>query len=158
MNVRVLVTTSGVLQLSFYSRNKYLATVVVVQETENSSAQLSFYSRKKYLATVQETQNSSAWDHIFNIQRQGPPRRRTRKVLSLWHNHGKAPRGSYPACPILARWKLSELDRKTNCPQEKKGGKRASIGFVVGTFLCFVGSAPQVKQANKQNRDCNTQH
>ena len=41
--------------------------------------------------------------------------------------------------------KFRELDRKTKCPQEKKGGRRrASIGFVSGLFLRFVDSATQV--------------
>ena len=59
-------------------------------------------------------------------------------MLSLWHTHGSAPRSSYPVCQILARWKHSELDRKTKCPQEKKAGRRASICFVVGTFFCIL--------------------
>ena len=102
----------------------------------------SFYSGKgKNLAAVQETENSSAWNHIFKLQRRDPPRRRTRKMLSLWHAHGSAPRSSYPVCQTLARWKHSELGRKTNCPQEKKGGRRSSIGFVVGTFGNFSFSS-----------------
>ena len=42
---------------------------------------------KIYLATVQETANSSAWNHISNFQRRGPPPRRARKLLSLCHTH-----------------------------------------------------------------------
>lgn len=44
----------------------------------------------KYLPTVvRETENSSAWNPIFKLQRRGPPRRRTRKVLWRWRTHRK---------------------------------------------------------------------
>ena len=51
-----------------------------------------------------------------------PPRRRTRKKLSLWHTHGSAPRSSYPVCQFLARWKRLELQytEKRNVLRNKK--------------------------------------
>ena len=35
--------------------------------------------------------------------------------------------------------KFGARAEKTTCPQEKNGGKRASIGFVVGIFFVFCG-------------------
>ena len=61
------------------------------------------------------------------------PKQDTKSAVAL-ALHGGARRGSYPVCRFLARWKHSELDRKTKCPRQTKGGRRASIGFVVGTF------------------------
>ena len=81
----------------------------------------SFHNRKKYLALVQKTTNSSAWNHIFKTQRRGPPRRRTRKVLSLWQTHGSAPRSSYLPCQ---RWlhgnARSYVEQRTERPQQRK--------------------------------------
>ena len=56
----------------------------------------SFYTAEKtFLATTaQETKKSSAWNYIFKLERPGPPRRKTRKVLSVWHTHGSVPRSS----------------------------------------------------------------
>ena len=63
------------------------------------------------MATVQETVISSAWNHIFNFQRRDPPRRRSRKLLSLCHTHGGAPRSPYLPCQIRVQRENSELDQ-----------------------------------------------
>ena len=108
----------------------------------------SSYSGKKHLATVQETENSSAWNHIFDLHRQGPPRR-TVKVMSLFdtltgvHQGAHIRSASFRPDGNVRSWSI-----KTKCPQEKKGGRRTSSIFVVGTVgnvsFCFVGSATQV--------------
>ena len=54
-----------------------------------STSLLFLQQQKTCMATVQETANSSAWN-IFIFQRQGPPRRRARKLLSLCPTHGSA--------------------------------------------------------------------
>ena len=69
-------------------------------------APCSFYSRKnKHLTStiLRETEISSAWNHIFKLERRGPPRKRRRKLLSLWHTYGSAPWSSYLSCQISAR-------------------------------------------------------
>ena len=75
---------------------------------------------KKRLAAVHETENSSAWNHIFKPQRPCPPGRRTRKMLSLWQTHGSTPRRSCLPFQILAGWKRSELEQKNESPRKKK--------------------------------------
>ena len=66
---------------------------------------------KIYLATVQETTNSSAWNHMFNFQRRGPPRRRSWKLLSLCHTHRSAPRSPYLPCQIMVQRNSSEHEQ-----------------------------------------------
>ena len=51
--------------------------------------------------TVQETANSSAWNHIVKFQRRVRDGRRSRKLLSLCHTYGSAPRSPYLPCQIM---------------------------------------------------------
>ena len=55
--------------------------------------------------------NSSAWNHIFNFQRRGPPRRRPQKPLSLCHTHGSAPRSPCLPCQIMVQRESSKLEQ-----------------------------------------------
>ena len=104
------MTTSGFLQLSFYSRKKYLATAV--QQTENSSTTFSTFSDK------------------FRPERGHEKCCRYRTLT-----------GVHQGAHIRSA-KFRELDRKTKCPLEIKGGRRrASIGFVVGTFFGVLWTA-----------------
>ena len=58
-------------------------------------------AEKKYLARVRETENSSSWNHISTFSDEVRPEK-TRKVLSIWHTQGSAPRSSYLPCQKLA--------------------------------------------------------
>ena len=51
--------------------------------------------QKIYLTTVQETANSSAGTTFSTFTAVTSARRRARKLLSLCHTHGSAPRGPY---------------------------------------------------------------
>ena len=106
--------------------------------------------RKIYLAEVQETANSSAYSHIFNFQRRGPPQRR---------GHGNccrfatltvsAPRSPYLLCLIMDHRKDSELEQTHGTSYRKISGVDGApccrfgrgFGFF---FLFFVGNAAQV--------------
>ena len=56
-----------------------------------------------------ETADSSAWNHIFRFQRRGPPGRKVRKLMSLRHTHGSAPKSPCPPCQNTVQRKRSEL-------------------------------------------------
>ena len=109
------------------SRTVYTYCECVLVQLLRSS--FSSYRRKKnnWLSTYRSTENSSARNHTFKLQRRGSPlnpfrtavpiqgqlawnlsglspkrdcgsKGRTRKVLSLWHTHGSAPRSSHLPC------------------------------------------------------------
>ena len=71
-------------------------------------------------------------------------------MLSLWHTHGSAPGSSYLVCQKFGSMETFG-DRAENemSSDKKNGGIRASIVLFVGAFfflfLCFVGSATQVR-------------
>ena len=79
-----------------------------------------------YLTTVQETANSSACNHIFNFQRRGPPRRRARKLLSLCHTHGSAPRNLICLAKYGSKENFGTRAELRNVLQEKLRGRGGS--------------------------------
>ena len=97
---------------------------------------------KKYtwLRTVQKTANSSAWNHIFNFQGRGPPRKRARKLLLLSHTHESAPRNPYLPCQIMVQRKSSELEQNYGMPYMKKmsGTGGSSCGFAKSAKIYLV--------------------
>ena len=74
---------------------------------------------KTYLTTVQEKANSSAWNHIFKFRRRGRDGRRSRKLLSLCHTHGSAPRSPHLPYQIMDSWKSSELEQNDGISYRK---------------------------------------
>ena len=80
---------------------------------------------------VQKTENSSAWNHTFKLQRRGPLRK-TREVLSLWHTHGNAQK-ELIICPAECSLdgNVRSSTRKTKCPREKKNGGRRDASVCV---------------------------
>ena len=79
------------------------------------------------MTTVQDTANSSAWKHIFNFQRRGPPRKMARKLLELCHTHRSAPRSPYLPCPNYgSKGKLGARVELQDIPQEKVRGSGGS--------------------------------
>ena len=113
-------------------RNREVVTstflFLVLQQTKNA-----------WLFTVQETENSSAWNHISKNQRRDPPRRRARKVLSLWHTHGTAPRRSYQVRQFLARWKRTALDQNNKTSWgKKKAADVLPLSLLSGLFFACL--------------------
>ena len=107
-----------------------------------------------YLVTAPETTNSSAWNHIFNFQRRGAPRRRARKLVSLCHTHGSSPRSPYPPCQIVVQEKSSELRRAEirNVPKGKfrgRGGSSCRFDRRFGKKK-NVGNATQVRVSSSE--------
>ena len=89
---------------------------------------------KIYLATVQETANSSAWNHIFNFRRRGPPRRRARNLLPLCHSR-ECTKEPISAFAKRFKGKVRSYYRAElrNIPQEKMRGSGGSSC----RFCCF---------------------
>ena len=83
----------------------------------------------------------SAWNHISNLQRQGPPRRRTRKVLSLWHTHGSAPRSSYiSGLPFFCSMETFGARQKNEMSSEKQNkGDVLPLTLLSGLSFVFCG-------------------
>ena len=54
----------------------------------------------------------------FQIQRRGRDGR-SRKLLSLCHTHGSAPRSPYMPCQIMDQWKSSELEQNYGVSDRK---------------------------------------
>ena len=82
------------------------------------------------LTTVRETENSSAWNHIFKLHRRGPLRRRTRKVLSLWHTHGSCTKKLISALPNYGSTELfGARAEQQGSYRKKEGGRRGSSVF-----------------------------
>ena len=74
---------------------------------------------------------------LFKIQRRGPPRRKTRKLLALEAHSRGCTKELVSGLPSSARWKRSELEQKNDFLGKTNSGRRASIFFVVGTFRCM---------------------
>ena len=108
--------------------------VVLLMMHNSVRSPFSFYSRKKHSITVQETEISSSWNHIFKVQRQGPPRRRTKIATGRSLQSSHLPR-------ISGRWKRWELEQANECPREQTAVRRASNVSVVGTFGCVLRPA-----------------
>ena len=111
---------------------------------------------KKYLAALQETTNSSAWNHIFNFQRRGPPRRRARKLLSLCHTLWSAPRSPYLPCHLK---KSSELEQNYGMSYRKnlRGRGGSSCRFdrkIAKKMFFFVGNATPVLYCRSTTVSC----
>ena len=91
-------------QESRFLKNEYNVRIYVRRSCSS-------YSSIKFARRVRETANSIAWNHAFNFQRRGPPRRRPRKLLSLCHTHGSSPRNPYLPCQIVVQRKSLELEQ-----------------------------------------------
>ena len=104
--------------------------------------------QKIYLATVQETANSSAWNHIFNFQRRGPPRRRARKLLSRCCTHGTAKEPISALPDYGSKGKFGARAELRNILQEKlrgRGGSSCRFDRKIGKkMFFFVGNATGV--------------
>ena len=86
----------------------------------------------------------SAWNHLFKLQRRGPPRRRHEKCCRCGTRTG-AHHGAH-ICPAKFWLNGNIRSRKTNCPyiyMKKYGGGRGSrvpgIYLFVGSLFCVGG-------------------
>ena len=76
---------------------------------------------------MQETANSNPWNHIFNFQRRGPPRRRARKLVSLLPHSRECTKEPISALPNNgSKKKLGAKEQLRNILQEKLRGRGGS--------------------------------
>ena len=106
---------------------------------------LVLHQKEKWLEYNRQ-KKSSAWNHIFKVQRRVLPRRRTRKVLSLFGTLTGVHQGGH-ICPaeFWLDGNVRSQRRQTKSPRKKKRRQTCFQRLCCRDFfLCFEGSATQV--------------
>ena len=94
---------------------------VVFEKTGTNSCSLCD-SKNIYLANrTRNCKFKRLEPHFQKFKRRGPPRRKARKLLSLCHTHGSAPRSPYLPCQILVQKKSSDVQENYGVSCRKDG-------------------------------------
>ena len=149
---------------TFYFLPSSVCTSVHLRHYSSSSCP--FYSRKtytwlqlwyqkpKFQAPGTTFSNFSdevrpAWNHIFQVQRRGPPRRRRKESAVALAHSPECTKDLMSALPNVGSFGTFGARAENETSSGKKGGRRGSGVFVVWSFffcgcVCFVCCATQV--------------